>query len=87
MNVYRIPTKAIKEYTKLCKAENEEEARGGNIYASAKAAGYIQAVGDICGHTVAGLVICEADGILANPGAEMADAFDKIIKGDTLPLK
>lgn len=72
----------MEEYTKLCKAENKQDASG-NIgsYESAKAAGYIKAVGDICGNTVAGLMICEADGVLISGkiGAEMANAFDEII--------
>jgi hypothetical protein len=78
MPIYSIPKKAIEEYIKLDKAEKEQEAKG-NIgsYESAKAAGYINAVGDICGNTIAGLIICEADGV--NIGQEMADAFDEII--------
>ena len=80
MAIYSIPKKAIEEYIKLDKAERKQEAKG-NIgsYESAKAAGYIKAVGDICGNTVAGLIICEADGV--NMGQEMADALDKIVEG------
>lgn len=79
MPIYSIPKKAIEEYIKLDKTEKEQEAKG-NIgsYESAKVAGYIKAVGDICGNTVAGLIICEADSV--NMGQEIADAFDKIIE-------
>jgi len=70
MPFYSIPTIAIKSYSEIIKKEREEESKD-NIgsWESAKAAGYIKAIEDILGDTIAGLVIIEADAIVENePG-------------------
>jgi hypothetical protein len=64
MPFYTIPIKARDQYIAMCREHNAAmaEGRANAAYGiETRSHGYIKAIGDVCGETVAGMILMDAD--------------------------